>query len=318
MKALLPGDGPGMVEFGDVEQPRPLASEALVRVEAFSVNRGETFLLEKPPAGWRPGKDIAGLVVRAAADGSGPPAGQRVVGHPPAAGWASCACVPAESLAELPENVPAVTAAALPLAGLTALRMLRMAGNVTGRRILLTGASGGVGHYVTELAANAGAEVTAITATAQRGRRLAELGAAAVLRSVTDADGPYDLVLESAGGDSFARSLERLAPHGTLIWFGQASREPVTVNFFDLVYGGASSATIRHFAYTGFPETYGADLAVLVQLVAAGRLHPEIGRVADWSQTATVIDDLRERRIRGNAVLTLRTPNKSGDLDLRE
>ena len=100
------------------------------------------------------------------------------------------------------------------------------------------------------------------------------------------------------------RSLERLAPHGTLIWFGQASREPVTVNFFDLVYG-ASSATIRHFAYTGFPETYGADLAVLVRLVAGGRLHPEIGRVADWSQTATVIDDLRERRIRGNAVLTL-------------
>jgi NADPH:quinone reductase-like Zn-dependent oxidoreductase len=144
---------------------------------------------------------------------------------------------PADSLAELPEDVSAVTAAALPLAGLTALRMLRMAGNVTGRRILLTGASGGVGHYFTELAANAGAEVTAITATAQRGSRLAELGAAVVLRSVTDAGGPYDLVLESAGGDSFARSLERLAPHGTLIWFGQASREPVTVNFFDLVYG---------------------------------------------------------------------------------
>ena len=213
---------------------------------------------------------------------------------------------PADSLAELPEDVSAVTAAALPLAGLTALRMLRMAGNVTGRRILLTGASGGVGHYFTELAANAGAEVTAITATAQRGSRLAELGAAAVLCSVTDAGGPYDLVLESAGGDSFARSLERLAPHGTLIWFGQASREPVTVNFFDLVYGGASSATIRHFAYTGFPETYGADLAVLVRLVADGRLHPEIGRVADWPETASVIADLRERRIRGNAVLTLR------------
>jgi NADPH:quinone reductase len=255
MKALLPAGGPGMVEFGDVEQPRPLASEALVRVEAFSVNRGETFLLEKPPDGWRPGKDIAGLVIRAAADGSGPAAGQRVVGHPPAAGWASCACVPADSPAELPEDVSAVTA---------------------------------------------------ITATAQRGSRLAELGAAAVLRSVTDADGPYDLVLESAGGDSFARSLERLAPHGTLIWFGQASREPVTVNFFDLVYGGASSATIRHFAYTGFPETYGADLAVLVRLVADGRLHPEIGRVADWPETASVIADLRERRIRGNAVLTLR------------
>jgi NADPH:quinone reductase len=304
MKALLPSGRPEMVEFGDVDQPRPHAGEALVQVEAFSVNRGETFLLEKPAAGWRPGKDIAGLVVQAAADGSGPPAGRRVVGHPPAAGWAEYARVPADSLAELPEDVPAVTAAALPLAGLTALRMLRMAGSVTGQRILLTGASGGVGHYFTELAASAGAEITAITATAQRGTRLAELGAAAVLRSVADADGRYDLVLESAGGDSFARSLDRLAPHGTLIWFGQASREGVTVNFFDLVYG-ASSATIRHFAYADFPEPYGADLAVLVRLVASGRLHPEIGRVADWAETATVLADLRERRIRGNAVLTL-------------
>ena len=85
MKALLPSGGPELVESGEVDQPRPLASEALMQVEAFSVNRGETFLLEKPPTDWRPGKDIAGLVVQAAADGSGPPAGRRVVGHPPAA-----------------------------------------------------------------------------------------------------------------------------------------------------------------------------------------------------------------------------------------
>lgn len=304
MKVLQPSGGPELVEFGDVDQPLPLASEALVRVEAFSVNRGETLLLEKPAAGWRPGKDIAGLVVQAAADGSGPPAGRRVVGHPPAAGWAEYACVPAESLAALPDDVSAVTAAALPLAGLTALRLLRLAGSVTGRRILLTGASGGVGHYFVELAANAGAEVTAITATAERGSRLASLGAAEVLRSVSDADGSYDLVLESVGGDSLALSLERLAPRGTLIWFGQASREPVTLNFFDLLYG-ATSATIRHFSYADFPEPYGADLAVLARLVAAGRLHPEIGRAADWHETATVLADLRERRVRGNAVLTV-------------
>jgi NADPH2:quinone reductase len=121
---------------------------------------------------------------------------------------------------------------------------------------------------------------------------------------VADSDGSYDLVLESVGGDSLARSLERLAPHGTLIWFGQASREPVTLNFFDLL-SGATSATIRHFSYADFPESYGADLAVLVRLVAAGRLHPEIGREADWHETATVLADLRERHIRGNAVLTV-------------
>jgi NADPH:quinone reductase-like Zn-dependent oxidoreductase len=83
-----------------------------------------------------------------------------------------------------------------------------------------------------------------------------------------------------------------------------ASREPVTVNFFDLLYG-ASSVTIRHFSYADAPGPYGADLALLVRLVAAGKLHPEIGRVADWADTAAVLADLRDRQIRGNAILTV-------------
>ena len=176
-------------------------------------------------------------------------------------------------------------------------------GRVTGRRILLTGASGGVGHYVTELAASAGAEVTAITAAPERGGRLAELGASAVLGRVTDASGPFDLVLESVGGDALPPALQRLRPGGTLIWFGQASRQPVTVSFFDLLYH-PTSATIQHFSYADSPP-YGDDLAILVRLVANGRLHPEIGRVADWADTAGTLTDLRDRRIRGNAVLTV-------------
>ena len=303
MKALLPTGGPDLVRFADVDQPAPAPAEAVIRVEAFSVNRGETFLLEKPQPGWRPGKDIAGLVVQGAADGSGPAAGTRVVAHPPAGGWAEYAAVETSSIAELPAEISAVTAAALPLAGLTALRMLRAAGDVTGRRILLTGASGGVGHYVVELAANGGAEVTAISAAPDRGSRLTELGANAVLGRVTDATGPFDLVLESVGGDVFRQALARLAPGGTLFWFGQASREPVTLSFFDLLYH-QPSATIRHFSYADSPP-YGADLAILVRLVADGRLHPEIGRVADWADTAGTLTDLRDRRIRGNAVLTM-------------
>jgi NADPH:quinone reductase len=303
MKALLPAAGPDLVEFGVVDQPVPGPGEAVIRVEAFSVNRGETFLLEKPQGGWRPGKDIAGLLVRGAADGSGPAAGTRVVAHPPAGGWAEYAAVETGSIAELPAEISAVTAAALPLSGLTALRMLRLAGDVTGRRILLTGASGGVGHYIVELAANAGAEVTAISASPERGSRLTELGASAVLGRVTSATGTFDLVLESVGGDVFRQALERLAPGGTLIWFGQASREPVTLSFFDLLYH-QPSATIRHFSYAD-PPPYGADLAVLVRLVANGRLHPEIGRVTDWADTAGTLTDLRDRRIRGNAVLTV-------------
>ena len=61
--------------------------------------------------------------------------------------------------------------------------------------------------------------------------------------------------------------------------------------------------TIRQFSYYDFDIPYGQDLAILVRLVAAGRLHPEIGRVADWSHTAATLTDLYQRRIRGNAVL---------------
>lgn len=293
------------MEFAHDVQPVPTAGETLIKVEAFSPNRGETFLLEEPKPGLLPGKDVAGLVVQAAADGSGPSAGTRVVGHPPMGGWAEYVAVPTHSLAVLPDEISAVQAAALPLAGITALRLLRTAGALAGRRVLVTGASGGVGHYFTEMAAAAGAEVIAATATVERGARLRELGAAAIVHDVADAGGPFDVVLESTGGSTLATALARLVPGGTLVWFGQASRTPATINFFDLL-AGPENAVIRHFHYAGAP--YGPDLATLVRLMAGGRLHPEIGRTADWSQTADVLVDLRERRIRGNAVLTIGAP----------
>ena len=307
MQALVPaGRAAGLVTMAEIPKPEPRPDEALVRVQAFSVNRGEIFRLENPEPGSRPGKDVAGVVVRAAADGTGPAAGQRVVGHPEAGGWAEYAAVPAGSLAVLPPEVSVIQGAALPLAGLTALRLLRAAGSLAGRRILLTGASGGVGHYVTELATAAGAEVTAVTRSADRGRRLAGLGAAAVVRDLSGARGPFDLALESTGGTALAAAVGLLVPGGTLIWFGQASRTPATLDFFTIL-GGPQTVTIRSFAYWDAPGGYGQDLATLARLVATGSLHPEIGRVAGWAATAATLSDLYQRRIRGNAVLTVET-----------
>jgi NADPH:quinone reductase-like Zn-dependent oxidoreductase len=287
-----------------VDPPQPHPNEALVKVEAYSINRGETFQLEAPRPDWRPGKDVAGLVVQAAADGSGPAAGARVVGHPPQGGWAEYVAVPTDSLAELPDSVPSVVAAALPLAGISALRLLRATGAVAGRSVMITGASGGVGHYFVELAAGAGLEITAVSSSAQRGARLLELGAAHVVPTISAADGPFDVILESTGGPNLPRALTRLAPRGTLIWFGQASRQPATLDFFDF-FAGPESATIRHFHYADPDTGYGEDLRTLVRLVAAGRLHPEIGEVADWTQTADVLVRLRDRGVRGKAVLTI-------------
>lgn len=307
MKAMVPTGGSDVpVAFGEVDEPVPGPGEVLVKVAAYSVNRGETFQLENPSPrpGFVPGKDVAGLVVQAAADGRGPAVGRRVVGHPPHGGWAEYAAIPVDQLAEIPSDMCVTEAAALPLAGLTALRLLRVVGPLAGRRILLTGASGGVGHYVTELAAAAGAELTAVSASEERGVRLRELGAADVVREVAAARGTYDVVLESTGGAQLPAALARLAPRGLAVWFGQASRTPVTLDFFDF-FAGPVSATIRHFATADHDGPDGPDLATLVGLVAHDRLHPEIGRLADWSDTAAALTDLRDRKIRGHAVLTV-------------
>jgi len=292
-----------MVELKNVVERETKPHEALVEVVAFSPNRGETFLLEQPRPGWRPGKDIAGTVIRQAADGTGPRPGQRVAGHPDQAGWAERAAVPTDRLVVIPDTIDLTVAATVPLAGITALRLLRVAGPAASRRLLLTGASGGVGHYFTELAAAQGALVTAVSATAERGERLLALGAADVVTAVEDSTGPFDVGIDSVGGSTTPAVWHKLTQYGTLIWCGQASRTPPQLDFFD--WAGATSGTIRRFHYLESDVPVAADLDTLVRLVATGRLHPEIGSVEPWENTAAVIEALSARRIRGNAVLTI-------------
>lgn len=306
IKQLLASGDDALVSFAEVDEPRPAPDEVLVAVEAFSVNRGEILLLasgrDEPP-----GKDVAGRVVRAATDGSGPAEGTRVVAHLASGGWAERAAVPTGRLAVLPDRVPFDVAAALPLAGLTALRLIGAAGGrLAGGRVLLTGASGGVGHYFVELAAAIGARITAVSATPERGERLLELGAAHVVSSPDAADGPFALVLESVGGESFTQALAKLARGGLILWFGQASQQPATLDLF-AVASGPAEITLRSFFYWTEEDRDGEDLATLVDLGATDRLHPEIGARADWSQTPRILAAVRDRQIRGNAVLTLAT-----------
>lgn len=305
MPAFVPAaDAPGRIALHQVPEPTPGAGEVLVVVEAYSINRGELFLLDAPRDGWRPGQDVAGRVERTAPDGSGPAQGTRVVAHVPAGGWAPLVAAPTNALAMLPEVVAATQAATLGVAGLTALRLLRTAGSVAGRRVLLTGASGGLGHFVVELAAAQGALVTAVSSSPERGERLLALGAAEVVTDVDSAEGPFEIVFESVGGLSLEKALARLAPRGTLLWLGQASRRPASLDFFEVV-AASPYAAIVPFSYWRSSASDADDLATLVRLVAGDRLHPEIGLQADWQQTPDALVALSERRVRGNAVLTI-------------
>jgi NADPH2:quinone reductase len=275
----------------------------VVAVEAFSPNRGESVVLERAEPGFRPGKDIAGVVVTPAASERGPGVGARVVAHLDHSGWAERVTVRVDRLAVIPETISYIEAAALPLAGLTALRLAGVTGPVASRRLLLTGASGGVGHYFVELAASQGAEITVVTATEERSHRLIKLGASHWALDPAETKGPFDIGLDSVGGRSTAAVLSKLTDHGLLVWFGQASQTAPTLDFFD--WSGGMSATICKFAYTDGDTSVADDLGTLVRLTATGRLHPEIGLVAAWQDTPQVIKAMVERAVRGNAVLTV-------------
>jgi NADPH:quinone reductase-like Zn-dependent oxidoreductase len=125
------------------------------------------------------------------------------------------------------------------------------------------------------------------------------------LTAIEDAEAPFDVVFESVGGRSLELACTKLAPGGHILWFGQASGEPPTLDLFDVI-GHAPGARLEIFSYWAADGgDLAGDLATLVRLVAQRRLHPEIGEVADWMHTDRLLTAIRDRWIRGNAVLTI-------------
>jgi NADPH2:quinone reductase len=285
-----------------VADPVPAAEEALVSVRAFSVNRGELALLAVRTGDWRPGQDIAGVVVEPAADGSGPAAGARVVALVEEAGWAELAAVPTSRLAELPHDIEIEQAAALPLAGRTALRTIRLGGSLLGKPVLVTGASGGVGQYQVQLAALSGAVVTAV-AREQIAPLLTGYGAVSVVTTTAAAAGVYELITESIGGESLLAALTKIAPGGTVVVLGTSSGEKSPIDVYDFI-GHENARLVSYLSYAA-PDPVSEDLETLVALTADGKLRTTLGFRADWSRLTDTLDALGNRSFAGKAVLTV-------------
>ncbi len=293
--------GAARTELRDVPVPEPAPDEALVEVRAFAVNRGELTLLATRDD-WIPGQDVAGVVARQAADGSGPPAGTRVAGLAEWHGWAQYVGVPTVRLAEIPDGVDDVAAAALPMAGTTAIGVLEAGGRLLGTRVLITGASGGVGRYAVQLAAFGGASVTAV-ARAERADEVRGLGAGEVVAASADADGAFDIVLESEGGVSLEAAVAKIASRGTIVVFGNSSREPSRVGFIEFAqHGGHDARIVSYFSHL-HAEAAGRRLALLIDLVAQDRLDAGVGYEAGWEDLNGALDALEHRRFSGKAVL---------------
>jgi NADPH:quinone reductase-like Zn-dependent oxidoreductase len=295
--------GPVPIEPREIAEPAPNHGEALVDVRAFSLNRGELSSFARNKEGWVPGQDIAGIVLRPAADGTGPAAGARVVALVDDFGWAQRAAVPSHRMAALPDSVSFAQAATLPVAGLTALRTLRHGGSLLGRRVLITGAAGGVGTLAVQIAARSGAHVTAVVGRPERAAGLLALGAAETVAGIENATGRFALILESAGGQSLAKAIERVEAKGTIVVYGNSSAEPTPVGFS--LFRGAPNARIQSFSYftSEAEDRFAPDLALLVSLTADGSLKPRIGLECDWRDILQVADRLRARQITGKAVL---------------
>ena len=307
MRALLARpSAPHGLELGETDTPKPERHEALVAVRAVSLNRGEARYLPRREEGTVPGWDVAGVVERAAADGSGPAEGERVVGLLSEGAWAELAAVPTDRLAALPDEVSFEDAATLPVAGMTAVRALEVAGPLLGRRVLVTGASGGVGRFAVQLARDCGAHITGVSSSPERAEGLAEIGADEVIGELTGEGERFDAILESVGGSSLAAALARVAPWGRIVSFGNSSGEETTFNvspFYALP--GARLHGLRVFDEVDRHGSGVRDLRLLSERVAAGRLDTQIGVTRSWREAGDALEDLIERRVRGKAVLII-------------
>jgi NADPH2:quinone reductase len=299
---------PQGLSLREVSDPSRLPNETLVEVRATSLNRGEVRYLDQRSDGEVPGWDVAGIVREPAADGSGPQAGARVVGLRGGGAWAQLAAVPTHQIGELPDEVSFEDASVLPIAGLTALRMLRIAGDLLGERVLITGAAGGVGRLAVQLAHRGGAHVTGVVRDDSRAEGLPELGADELITTFDDStEDRWDVILDGVGGASLGAALTHLNPGGITISFGASTPEPASFDvpgFYRLQPGA------RVYAFMIFDElesdrTGPADLQFLATEIAAGRLDPGVSLMSSWREPDEAVAALMDRRVNGKAVLTI-------------
>jgi NADPH:quinone reductase-like Zn-dependent oxidoreductase len=320
MKAIIQtGYGLEELELSEVDLPAIADDQALVRVRASSVNPAEWYRVMGPvfarvlggalrrPKSPGVGGDLAGRVEAVGKDVTGLQPGDEVFGTS-GASWAEYAPAREVRLVKKPANVSFEEAASVPIAALTALQALRDHGNVQpGQKVLINGASGGVGTFAVQLAKAFGADVTAVCSTTKVDL-VRSLGADRVIdymrKDFTRLGIRHDVMLDIAGSRPFRQFARVLTPNATVLLVG--ARMKMGFGPLPHVFGTRLSSLVRRQTAKNFiAKINPGDLSLMAELMETGKVKPVVERTYDLSEVRDALAYLGEGHARGKIVLAV-------------
>jgi NADPH:quinone reductase-like Zn-dependent oxidoreductase len=331
---------PDIIQIMDVEKPVPKEDEVLIAVRAASVNpldvgsiKGKPYIarivtgLRKPKMS-RPGIDVAGRVEAVGRNVTQFKAADAVFGlcisDPKVSGvgvwthhqgaFAEYVCVPESILVVKPDNVTFEQAASVPVAALTALQGVRDKGQIQpGQKVLINGAAGGVGTFAVQIAKAFGAELTGACST-RNVDMVRSIGADHVVdytqEDFTDARQRYDLIFDCVGNHSLLAYRRMLGPKGICVMVGDLSGRGMISLLGRLLAALVLSRFTSQKLITFLARPNKEDLAVLRDLMKAGKVRPVIDRRYSLSEVPEAMRYLETKHARGKVVITLETNNK--------
>jgi NADPH:quinone reductase-like Zn-dependent oxidoreductase len=305
---------PEVLEYKDIPQPTPQSHEVLVKVHAASINKydwihltGKPFLARLMGVGLRKpkyqglGADMAGEVVAVGDDVTDFKIGDAVFTAAGHGAYAEYVCVSAHRLAQKPANLSFAEAAAVPMAGLTALQGLRDVGGIqAGQRVLINGASGGVGSFAVQIAKVFGGEVTGVCST-PKVDMVRALGADHVIdyqrHDPTVSDVRYDLIFDTAAYRSIADYKRILKADGKYILVGGQVSRMVQIMIMSLT--GAKNMT------TMLAKIKQDDLNLLKDWLEAGKIIAPVDRCFPLDDVPAALRYFDSGQVRGKVVISM-------------
>ncbi len=313
---------PDVLEYLEIERPRPGTGQVLIKVESISVNYADIMIRRgvypaMPPLPVIPGAECSGVVDSVGEGVTGLKPGQRVTLTGTQASYAEYVVANARLVFPIPDDISMDIAAAFPAVYLTAYHMLHTMAHVeAGQAVLIHAAAGGVGTALIQLGKLAGVTTFGLTSSAGKAQFAEEQGVdhiinyktedvVARVKQVTD-DRGVDLILNSVAGESFHRDFEMLAPMGLIIWYGLAAGQPKINLTEQLANSFMNSLGVRTFSvYNIFekPDLLAHSTQKMIQYLAEGRIKPHIHERLPLSKAAQAHELLEAGAVTGKLIL---------------